>query len=547
MCKITCQKQEYILHFFMNEKMDHQYAAKSGDGEDGQRDHMRRVTTQETSGQQGRNTIYFPELGLTLPDMGVQVNVSNAQNAEDENLDQLRACANTLEGNPPVSDQGSRGLSDRLLRMEVELDRLKRRSSTRSHRSRRSEYTMSPTRSHRRSECTRSPAPPPRFSNSHRSRSQSLDTDFEEGEIRRKDRSSRSHHRRDSGRTPSSSRGVRPSKRRLTSPHGVSRSRSSSLSTRATSPLSGVNPRQKKRVKSPLYGVSPHIHSPTKTYSVKDKDFKGKIHEFTHKDEKLGPPVSEWIVNETKNYLSVDRPEACQEFVEKYRRPKNCPSLVVPEDNPELLKKLHKPHEEKAKKLRVCQTWAVTNLIATSQLLDVMDRAIDDKRKIDPKEVASTLGDMLCLNMSMASKINNLRMDLYQDVLPFAVEGLCGKKESTLSAKTEEESDYRYLFGTGITQKIKDLKEVEKFNQILSSKNGEWGPSRNRRDRAPRQHRQRQQQQRQQGGRQQGRPYPAPRRGNHRQSIVNPNVPKSNIFHLLRNNKENRRNFPQKR
>ena len=121
----------------MNGKMDHQYAAKSGDGEDGQRDHMRRVTTQETSGQQGRNTIYFPELGLTLPDMGVQVNVSNAQNAEDENLDQLRACANTLEGNPPVSDQGSRGLSDRLLRMEVELDRLKRRSSTRSHRSRR--------------------------------------------------------------------------------------------------------------------------------------------------------------------------------------------------------------------------------------------------------------------------------------------------------------------------------------------------------------------------------------------------------------------------
>ena len=96
-----------------------------------------------------------------------------------------------------------------------------------------------------------------------------------------------------------------------------------------------------------------------------------------------------------------------------------------------------------------------------------MDRAIDDKRKIDPKEVASTLGDMLCLNMSMASKINNLRMDLYQDVLPFAVEGLCGKKESTLSAKAEEgQNDYRYLFGTGITQKI--LKEVEKFHQILS-------------------------------------------------------------------------------
>ena len=127
MCKITCQKQEYILHFFMNEKMDHQYAAKSGDGEDGQGDHMRRVTTQETSGQQGkRNTIYFPELGLTLPDMGVEVNVSNGQNAENENLDQLRACANTLEGNPPESDQGSRGLNDRLLRMEVELDRLKK-------------------------------------------------------------------------------------------------------------------------------------------------------------------------------------------------------------------------------------------------------------------------------------------------------------------------------------------------------------------------------------------------------------------------------------
>ena len=117
-------------------------------------------------------------------------------------------------------------------------------------------------------------------------------------------------------------------------------------------------------------------------------------------------------MNETNNYLSIDRPEACQDFDEKYRRPKNCPSLVVPVDNPELLMKLHKPHEEKAKKLRVCQTWAVTNLIATSQLLDVIDRVIDDKRKMDPKGAASRLGDMLCLNMSMASKINNLRMDL---------------------------------------------------------------------------------------------------------------------------------------
>ena len=108
-----------------------------GDGEDRQAECTRRVmplTCQETSGQQcKKNTIFFPELGLTLPGMGVEVNMTSAEN---DNLDQLRACANTLAGNPPDSGQGSRGLNDRLLRMEVELDRLRRRSSTM--------YTMSP-------------------------------------------------------------------------------------------------------------------------------------------------------------------------------------------------------------------------------------------------------------------------------------------------------------------------------------------------------------------------------------------------------------------
>ena len=113
LCEIACQKQEYILHYFMDEKMDHQNASNLGDGVDRQGDYTRQITPatcQETSGQQGkRNTIFFPELGLTLPDMGVEVNVTSAQSAENDNHDQLRACANTLEGNPPESDQGSRG------------------------------------------------------------------------------------------------------------------------------------------------------------------------------------------------------------------------------------------------------------------------------------------------------------------------------------------------------------------------------------------------------------------------------------------------------
>lgn len=144
-------------------------------------------------------------------------------------------------------------------------------------------------------------------------------------------------------------------------------------------------------------------------------------------------------------------------LLNKYVLPSNCQAMAPPEVNPEILSILSPPNSNRDKNLQGQQTQLAKGLVALSKGMEVL---LTNKRI--PKEIKENLLEYL-------SDSGRILTDLQYNITMVRRNLISPSLSKSVKEAVEKTKPINFLFGTDLTEKVKEAKTLERTSKDLRS------------------------------------------------------------------------------